>query len=60
MSTVEEPNVFSWARVHPSTLLTPPCARRPVRKKRPVAEKLPGNAALITGQRVIDVMFPYV
>lgn len=27
----------------------------PVRKPRPVAEKLPGREALITGQRVIDV-----
>ncbi len=32
----------------------------PVRKPRPVAEKLPGNEALITGQRVIDVLFPSV
>lgn len=32
----------------------------PVRKPRPVAEKLPGQTALITGQRVIDVLFPSV
>jgi V-type H+-transporting ATPase subunit A len=32
----------------------------PVRKARPVAQKLPGNVALTTGQRVIDVMFPSV
>ena len=32
----------------------------PVRKPRPVAEKLPGKEALITGQRVIDVLFPSV
>lgn len=32
----------------------------PVRKPRPVATKLPGNAALVTGQRVIDVLFPSV
>lgn len=32
----------------------------PVRKPRPVAEKLPGNHALITGQRVIDTLFPSV
>ncbi len=32
----------------------------PVRKPRPVAEKLPGKTALITGQRVLDVLFPYV
>ena len=32
----------------------------PVRKPRPVAEKLPGREALITGQRVIDVLFPSV
>jgi len=32
----------------------------PVRKPRPVAEKLPGKSALITGQRVIDVLFPSV
>ena len=29
----------------------------PVRKPRPVAEKLPGKEALITGQRVLDVLF---
>lgn len=32
----------------------------PVRKPRPVVEKLPGDEALITGQRVIDVLFPSV
>eukprot|EP00924_Labyrinthula_sp_SR-Ha-C_P008342 maker-scaffold_11-snap-gene-10.11-mRNA-1 protein AED:0.03 eAED:0.03 QI:55/1/1/1/0.66/0.5/4/51/615 len=32
----------------------------PVRKARPVAEKLAGNHALITGQRVIDTLFPSV
>jgi V-type H+-transporting ATPase subunit A len=32
----------------------------PVRKPRPVAEKLPGDKALITGQRVIDTLFPSV
>ena len=32
----------------------------PVRKPRPYAEKLAGNHALITGQRVIDCVFPAV
>ena len=32
----------------------------PVRKPRPVAEKLPGDEPLITGQRVLDAMFPSV
>ncbi len=32
----------------------------PVRKPRPVAEKLPGAEALVTGQRVIDTLFPSV
>ena len=32
----------------------------PVRTPRPVAAKLPGKEALITGQRVIDVLFPSV
>ena len=32
----------------------------PVRKPRPVREKLAGNEALITGQRVIDTLFPSV
>lgn len=32
----------------------------PVRKPRPVAEKLPGNAPLLTGQRVLDCLFPVV
>eukprot|EP00608_Synchroma_pusillum_P005369 CAMPEP_0198424512 /NCGR_PEP_ID=MMETSP1452-20131203/3913_1 /TAXON_ID=1181717 /ORGANISM="Synchroma pusillum, Strain CCMP3072" /LENGTH=619 /DNA_ID=CAMNT_0044144855 /DNA_START=48 /DNA_END=1907 /DNA_ORIENTATION=- len=32
----------------------------PVRRPRPAAEKLPGNAALTTGLRVIDSIFPSV
>jgi len=32
----------------------------PVRRPRPTAEKLPGNAPLITGLRVIDGLFPSV
>jgi V-type H+-transporting ATPase subunit A len=32
----------------------------PVRRPRPVAEKLAGSEALITGQRVIDTLFPSV
>jgi len=32
----------------------------PVRRGRPCAEKLPGNTALLTGQRVLDAMFPSV
>mmetsp|Transcript_2435 Transcript_2435/g.2828 ORF Transcript_2435/g.2828 Transcript_2435/m.2828 type:complete len:617 (-) Transcript_2435:765-2615(-) len=32
----------------------------PVRKPRPTREKLAGNNALITGQRVIDTLFPSV
>mmetsp|Transcript_24813 Transcript_24813/g.36090 ORF Transcript_24813/g.36090 Transcript_24813/m.36090 type:complete len:621 (+) Transcript_24813:115-1977(+) len=32
----------------------------PVRRPRPITEKLPGNAPLITGLRVIDGMFPSV
>eukprot|EP00752_Nemacystus_decipiens_P010522 g9370.t1 len=32
----------------------------PVRKPRPVLEKLPGNTALTTGLRVIDTIFPSV
>ena len=32
----------------------------PVRKPRPIAEKLPGNQALTTGLRVIDGIFPSV
>nr|AGK85255.1 vacuolar ATPase subunit A [Fucus vesiculosus] len=32
----------------------------PVRKPRPVLEKLPGNSALTTGVRVIDTIFPSV
>ena len=32
----------------------------PVRAARPVAEKLPANYPLLTGQRVLDVMFPSV
>ena len=32
----------------------------PVRRPRPVAQKLAGNEALVTGQRVIDALFPAV
>jgi vacuolar-type H+-ATPase catalytic subunit A/Vma1 len=32
----------------------------PVRNPRPVAEKLPGNNPLTTGQRVLDALFPTV
>merc|ERR1711871_1928937 len=32
----------------------------PVRKPRPVAKKLAGKEALITGQRIIDTLFPSV
>ena len=32
----------------------------PVRRPRPIVEKLPGNAPLITGLRVIDGLFPSV
>lgn len=32
----------------------------PVRKARPVAEKLPGRIPLLTGQRVLDSLFPSV
>ena len=32
----------------------------PVRKPRPVAEKVPANQALTTGLRVIDAIFPSV
>jgi len=30
----------------------------PVRRPRPCTEKLPGNTALLTGQRVLDAVFP--
>lgn len=30
----------------------------PVRQPRPVVEKLPGNYPLLTGQRVLDALFP--
>ncbi|NXI43208.1 VATA ATPase, partial [Galbula dea] len=32
----------------------------PVRQSRPVAEKLPANHPLLTGQRVLDALFPCV
>ncbi|TGZ68767.1 hypothetical protein CRM22_004094 [Opisthorchis felineus] len=32
----------------------------PVRQPRPVAEKLPGNFPLLTGQRILDALFPCV
>ena len=32
----------------------------PVRQARPVAEKLAGNQPLLTGQRILDALFPSV
>lgn len=32
----------------------------PVRQMRPVVEKLAANYPLLTGQRVLDSLFPYV
>lgn len=32
----------------------------PVRQTRPAAEKLAGNTPLLTGQRVLDALFPSV
>lgn len=32
----------------------------PVRQARPVAEKLAGKTPLLTGQRVLDTLFPTV
>ncbi len=34
------------------------CQKWPIRKPRPVSERLYANAPLITGQRVIDTLFP--
>jgi V/A-type H+-transporting ATPase subunit A len=34
--------------------------RWPVRQKRPVARRLPAETPLVTGQRVVDCMFPMV
>ena len=31
----------------------------PVRQMRPVVEKLAANHPLLTGQRVLDALFPY-
>ena len=32
----------------------------PVRVPRPTSEKLAGDTPLLTGQRVLDALFPYV
>ena len=36
------------------------CQYWPVRQVRPFAEKLAGNVPLLTGQRVLDSLFPSV
>ena len=41
-------------QVHPLTL----CQRWPIRQPRPVRERLRGDVPLMTGQRVIDTLFP--
>lgn len=40
--------------IHKLTL----CQRWPIRRPRPVEERLPATRPLVTGQRVIDTMFP--
>ena len=40
--------------IHELTL----CQRWPIRRPRPVEERLPATRPLVTGQRVIDTMFP--
>lgn len=50
--TVEDPVV--WVEGEPVTLMT----RWPVRRRRPVARRLDPLAPLITGQRVVDTLFP--
>lgn len=44
----------SEGAVHELTL----CQRWPIRQPRPVSERLPASRPLVTGQRVIDTMFP--
>ena len=39
-------------------LALPLAQRWPVRQPRPVAERLPGERPLLTGQRVLDLLFP--
>ncbi len=34
------------------------CQKWPIRKPRPVKQKLPVNSSLLTGQRIIDTLFP--
>lgn len=41
-------------QVHPLTL----CQQWPIRTPRPVAQRLYANVPLITGQRVVDTLFP--
>lgn len=51
-ATVEDPIV--WIDDEPLTMLT----RWPVRRRRPSARRLDPIAPLITGQRVVDTLFP--
>jgi V/A-type H+-transporting ATPase subunit A len=51
-ATVEEPVV--WIDGRPLTMLQ----RWPVRQRRPAALRLDPDAPLITGQRVVDTLFP--
>ncbi len=43
-----------YGRLHDLTL----CRKWPIRTPRPIAKRLPLNKPLITGQRVIDTLFP--
>ncbi len=51
-ATVEEP--VAWIDEQPVSMLT----RWPVRQRRPVAARLDPVLPLVTGQRVVDTMFP--
>jgi V/A-type H+/Na+-transporting ATPase subunit A len=51
-ATVEDPVI--WLEDGPLTMLT----RWPVRRRRPVARRLDPTEPLVTGQRVVDSLFP--
>ena len=56
LPTVTRACAYCWGGVQEYTMLQ----AWPVRSPRPVAQKLLANTPLLTGQRVLDALFPSV
>ena len=57
-ATIEEPVAKLMPENSNTEIVLPMLQKWPVRRGRPYREKLPPNEPMITGQRVIDTLFP--